>query len=1154
MNPFIDFLSHESCTNLALALLHSLWQGTIIGMVLFALLKTLPARVSRLRYGASLLAQFSMVFVCLVTWSFLNYQPFAESNATQVESANLGNSIHQVLSAPKVLIEPSEEASATSYTYLESSSLPWTVWILVIWLIGVIIMLARMSVTIANVNAIRLQCRPVKDQAILGLVEQISKSFHLLRPLKVLLSDSLQSPAVMGIIWPVILLPVSMVSGLSPDALRAILAHEMAHIQRWDYLVNLAQMLIEALLFFNPFVWWINRQIRLEREACCDTQAINVTGDRKQYINALTQVIEQFRAASPKLQPASSFSHEAKPGDMLDRVKRIVHPERRPRLWTPWPGFIAFLLISALIIACMQKGADYFVESASEWMITEEQVEQIVEIEKTHNIKYSPNDNRRPKVKISGTMRTWDGSPLPKEIRAYYDYATRGIQSFKIVEGQFSFESPYGNIYLFTNTKDYATSAAGPFIANASCELEDIELVLKPKFEGRIQFVESDNNPIPAMTLESLTSWRHGHGAYHIGAKEKYQGDKNGIVKILASSDLPETIYTKTPGYQHDFRVVQLIPDKIYSWELIPANVTTGIVVSKNTGKPIPHAEIRKWAYNGTIYNDITSSNDGYQKINTNYLSTHTDEKGEFVLNKLRDNTVYAYVALAPNEGKAPLSGLRSGQKNLRIEIGDPIIVKGKIIGLDEKPDSKNHINYHQYYTINQNGRQTNNSSMLSFKDGVGHFETGYLWSGKLTISVGKRKFDYIIKESIDDLVIDLSKPDVSNLFINNATWPVTIDFDIPPDAAPPKGSLTINYLFLDKSKSTPQKRKYQNQVKTYEIVDGKIIIDIPVPATLDIWNKELIGYWFQDGSHFEIDESDKPKSITLPLIPAGSVYGQIKNNNNLVDELHISVIELKESPFLEEIQQNLNLNYHKKTTNKFAIHPLPFGGVYAVVLYNKRNVLTSKPFAVTSSNPTVEWNPVVPEGITINGQVLKPDGSPLPDAELGLFFVTDYSKDARRLFHLQNYFNNYPRSDSKGKFKLSSINPDVKGHYLLAYLGNKNYQVAQKKLPLNGEELTLHLKRGLKTKGVVLYADSGLPAPGVTMTAYPYDARGKQRNKHPIAKSEKQTNSKGEFQFSNLEPIEYSLSHSLTNMYYIKNLIFVGGQVDSVTVWLKPN
>src|SRR6266567_216955 len=131
------------------------------------------------------------------------------------------------------------------------------------------------------------------------------------------------TPAVIGWIRPVVLLPASAISGLAPSQIEALLAHELAHIRRHDYLVNLLQTAIETLLFYHPAVWCVGRQMRAERENCCDDLAVAVCGDALVYARALTE-LEQIRIAAPRLAMA------ANDGSLLDRVRRLLNPQGDP--------------------------------------------------------------------------------------------------------------------------------------------------------------------------------------------------------------------------------------------------------------------------------------------------------------------------------------------------------------------------------------------------------------------------------------------------------------------------------------------------------------------------------------------------------------------------------------------------------------------------------------------------------------------------------------------------------------------------------------------------------------------------------------------------------------------------------------------------------
>ena len=122
-------------------------------------------------------------------------------------------------------------------------------------------------------------------------------------------------PTIVGWLRPVILLPASVITGLPAAHLDAVLAHELAHVRRHDYLVNSLQAIVETLLFYHPVVWWCSRQIRIEREHCCDDIVVEACGDRVAYATALAQ-LEELR----RLQPMLSLNVTG--GRLIDRVRR----------------------------------------------------------------------------------------------------------------------------------------------------------------------------------------------------------------------------------------------------------------------------------------------------------------------------------------------------------------------------------------------------------------------------------------------------------------------------------------------------------------------------------------------------------------------------------------------------------------------------------------------------------------------------------------------------------------------------------------------------------------------------------------------------------------------------------------------------------------
>ena len=127
---------------------------------------------------------------------------------------------------------------------------------------------------------------------LLTLCREVQQRLGIHRAVRYLECGWLSAPAGFGALRPAILLPVVALTGLSEEQLRAVIAHELAHIRRWDFAVNLFQVAVEALLFYHPAVWWLNARIRAEREICCDEIAVSACGNPLAYARALTLLAE----------------------------------------------------------------------------------------------------------------------------------------------------------------------------------------------------------------------------------------------------------------------------------------------------------------------------------------------------------------------------------------------------------------------------------------------------------------------------------------------------------------------------------------------------------------------------------------------------------------------------------------------------------------------------------------------------------------------------------------------------------------------------------------------------------------------------------------------------------------------------------------------
>lgn len=298
---FQMLLDHPLTHALGQALLHFLWQGTLLAALLL-LLNTMAGRSSaRLRYAGACAVMLLMPVVFIAT--VVHGYPFGE----------------QASLAPRVDIAPVATGAGLNFEPARAeSSGDLSGWAVCLWLAGVLALSAYTAGGWVRVQRIKQRASEPVHLAWIEALESLQRHFEISRPVRLCASALAEVPAVIGWLRPVILLPVTAITGLDESQLRAILAHELAHIRRHDYLVNLLQSGVETLLFYHPAVWWVGRQIRLEREHCCDDMAIAACGDLMLYASALTR-LEELRGGIPE--PALAASG----GDLLARIRRLTN-------------------------------------------------------------------------------------------------------------------------------------------------------------------------------------------------------------------------------------------------------------------------------------------------------------------------------------------------------------------------------------------------------------------------------------------------------------------------------------------------------------------------------------------------------------------------------------------------------------------------------------------------------------------------------------------------------------------------------------------------------------------------------------------------------------------------------------------------------------
>jgi bla regulator protein blaR1 len=286
-------------------LIHSLWQALLVYGTVTIVLRIIPSRHSSLRYAIALGSLAVVLVASAVTlWWY---------------SQTLAHPAHAV-STTYVHVTPTTATPAPASVW-EQALLHVAAHmnlILIVWFAGALLFSLRMAGGVWYVTTLRRTSSPV-GHLWQQRLDALTQRLNIQRIVTLATSVRLQAPVVLGYIKPVILVPAGMLAGLSAEQVETILLHELAHIRRHDYLVNLGQMLVEALYFFNPSIWALSAQVRTEREHCCDDAVVRYGGNVRAYATALVQ-LEEVRLR----QTGVALSLAENKHQLLTRIKRIM--------------------------------------------------------------------------------------------------------------------------------------------------------------------------------------------------------------------------------------------------------------------------------------------------------------------------------------------------------------------------------------------------------------------------------------------------------------------------------------------------------------------------------------------------------------------------------------------------------------------------------------------------------------------------------------------------------------------------------------------------------------------------------------------------------------------------------------------------------------
>jgi uncharacterized protein (TIGR03435 family) len=334
----VDFIWAEPWVErLGLTLVHFLWQGILIAFVYGMMRLALGAAKPYSRYILGTVALSVMVCTPVITFISLEETGFISSTRRTVY-------------VPTAPIAPDVDAAGLQTGVQLPASVYATrgtvlIWIAVLWFSGAVALwmrLIRGCLTVIRLRSTHSRPAPGEWQ---NVTRELALRMGLSGPVPLMVCVRVYAPTVIGWIRPVILMPIGALTGLPKEYVEALLAHELAHIRRRDYLINILQSVAEGLLFYHPAVWWISKHIRNERELCCDDVAVSVTGNALTYVRALAEA-ETYRSVHFKTAMAVTG------GSLESRIARLLG---EPQPYSPIrlaPG----VLVSAILLLVAAYG------------------------------------------------------------------------------------------------------------------------------------------------------------------------------------------------------------------------------------------------------------------------------------------------------------------------------------------------------------------------------------------------------------------------------------------------------------------------------------------------------------------------------------------------------------------------------------------------------------------------------------------------------------------------------------------------------------------------------------------------------------------------------------------------------------------------------
>ena len=331
----MDILRETTGQRLGLTLLHFLWEGLLIAILLWGVVHLFRLKRGNQRYLTYLIGFLILLACPVVTFFTVDVEKVNRMSRRAKMITDMQAELQEYESSA-IPISPTASEEMVGMRGGRSAALARATvrlrdrvamyadtvqpWIIGAWIVGMAVFALRMVCGLIGIVRWRRKLQPLPAQ-LEPRIDALGERMKLDRPIRICLSDRVKQAMAVGCLRPMIILPMAMITHMPAELLEAIIAHELAHIRRHDLWVNLLQRMAEILFFFHPAIWLISKSLRRERELCCDEMAARAIGERATYAEALEKV---SRAILYTKEPAFAAAVGQRKKTVLSRVQHVL--------------------------------------------------------------------------------------------------------------------------------------------------------------------------------------------------------------------------------------------------------------------------------------------------------------------------------------------------------------------------------------------------------------------------------------------------------------------------------------------------------------------------------------------------------------------------------------------------------------------------------------------------------------------------------------------------------------------------------------------------------------------------------------------------------------------------------------------------------------